>query len=511
MSYKLAGEDEKTFKIRHKDGSDFHVSKAHIGPEMESRIRGLEVLHLADGGEVTEEDEPKSDLEESEMSAALDSRPDEPKPILPPEPAPMEAQGPVAVPQIRTPANVPAVTGLEQPPVVQQPVAVPPPVPAGSQVADDLALKAIDLQRQAGIDAAKAQAAGAASQAQTWDQYAKQLSEVDAKYKPQEDALNKENQDLHDAIANQKIDPNRLWNNMSTGNKILASLSIALGGLGAGLQGRAGQNVALDVIQKEIDRDIDAQVKELGKKQTLYSENLRRLGDERAAKASTKAQLISVAQAQANAIAARSGSAVAMAQMKSINAQADMQKAQLNREAAMFGFKQQILGGGGREGGIPVSQENPAVLEKIIPDYSKKRVVIGDKAYVAGSERSAELVGKMEPLYKQVQDEVSNLQKLYKDGTLSSATMQRGEAKATMNRLAFAVNALNGNMRFSELNKDMIEKMFSDPTSLKDAFMGRGETAETLKALSSKMESVRKQNIPGYKGVGQYSTFKPGV
>lgn len=504
MSYKLAGEDEKTFKIRHKDGSDFHISKAHIGPEMEARIRGLETLHLAEGGEVPEE----TPEDETEIGSLLSSRPvEEPKVMAPPAPAPMEAQGPVPIPQARTPATEPTITGLEQPQAVTQPIQPQ----AAQPSADDLAMKAIDLQRQAGIDTAKAQAAGAASQAQSWDEYAKQLAEIDKKYAPQEEQLNKENQDLHNAIVNQKIDPNRLWNNMSTGNKVLAAISIALGGIGAGLQGHGAQNVALDVIQKEIDRDIDAQVKDLGKKQTLYSENLRRLGDERAAKAATKSQLLSIAQAQANAIAARSGSAVAMAQMKSINAQADMQKAQLNREAAIFNFKQQVLGGGGREGGIPVSQENPAVLEQVIPDYSKKRVVIGNKAYVAGSERSAELVGKMEPLYKEVQDEVANLQKLYKEGVLTSATSQRGEAKATMNRLAVAVNALNGNVRFSELSKDMIEKMFSDPTSLKEAFMGRGETAETLRALGSKMESVRKQNIPGYKGVGQYSTFKPGV
>jgi hypothetical protein len=53
------------------------------------------------------------------------------------------------------------------------------------------------------------------------------------------------------------IDPNRYWNNKSTGQKLLAGLALALGGFGAGLTG--GRNHALDIINKEIDADLNAQ------------------------------------------------------------------------------------------------------------------------------------------------------------------------------------------------------------------------------------------------------------
>lgn len=54
-----------------------------------------------------------------------------------------------------------------------------------------------------------------------------------------------------------KIDPNRFWNNMSGGQKVLGTLAIALGEIGRSRVG--GSNVGLDMINKSIDRDIEAQ------------------------------------------------------------------------------------------------------------------------------------------------------------------------------------------------------------------------------------------------------------
>jgi len=53
-----------------------------------------------------------------------------------------------------------------------------------------------------------------------------------------------------------RVDPNKFWNERSTGDKILAGISIFLGGLGAGA---GGQNTALKIIDDAIARDINAQ------------------------------------------------------------------------------------------------------------------------------------------------------------------------------------------------------------------------------------------------------------
>jgi len=58
-----------------------------------------------------------------------------------------------------------------------------------------------------------------------------------------------------------KIDPNRSWNSRSTAGKVSAALGLVLGGLSSGIRG--GPNVAMQILDNEAQRDIDAQVKNL--------------------------------------------------------------------------------------------------------------------------------------------------------------------------------------------------------------------------------------------------------
>jgi hypothetical protein len=56
-----------------------------------------------------------------------------------------------------------------------------------------------------------------------------------------------------------KINPNQLWEGMNFGQKSTALIGIILGGLGAGITG--GPNQALQLIQRQIDQNIEGQVK----------------------------------------------------------------------------------------------------------------------------------------------------------------------------------------------------------------------------------------------------------
>ena len=62
---------------------------------------------------------------------------------------------------------------------------------------------------------------------------------------------------LRSKIQSTEIDPDRWWGDKSTGGKITSAIGILLGGIAQGLNGR--ENVALKMIDKAIDRDIDAQ------------------------------------------------------------------------------------------------------------------------------------------------------------------------------------------------------------------------------------------------------------
>lgn len=78
-------------------------------------------------------------------------------------------------------------------------------------------------------------------------------------------------------IANQKIDPKRLWNSKSDGERAASLIGIVLSGIGSGLTG--GPNMALQVIDRQIERDINAQTAELGKKENLLSALYRKYGN----------------------------------------------------------------------------------------------------------------------------------------------------------------------------------------------------------------------------------------
>jgi len=87
----------------------------------------------------------------------------------------------------------------------------------------------------------------------------KQLLEADQRQKEMNDYIVQADDEAQKLFEQNKIDPGKYWSNMSTGNKIMAGLSVALGGIGQGLMGPGAKNYALDIINKAIDSDIDAQ------------------------------------------------------------------------------------------------------------------------------------------------------------------------------------------------------------------------------------------------------------
>lgn len=140
-----------------------------------------------------------------------------------------------------------------------------------------------------------------------------------------------------------KVESNRLWNEMGTGQKILAGLSIALGGYGGALTGK-GDNRALDIINKAIDRDIEAQKfniqQEMQGKQ-MKSQNLRdqmssqgtilsslrqKYGDDLQAESAMRQLAIQQTQLKLQQIASRTESKTVLENAKVLNAQLEREK-----------------------------------------------------------------------------------------------------------------------------------------------------------------------------------------
>jgi hypothetical protein len=185
---------------------------------------------------------------------------------VPPRPAPAAAPPPGQAPQ---PPGQPAPTdGVMDPYELEGPTrdgaplrAAPPPSEAdqfearygnNARVQRDAILAGGDRESQAAeLEAARAMEANQNAQAGL-----KQAQEVRAASTAQakEDvaALRAE----ADEISQGKVDPDRVWSNASTPQKIAASIGIALGGM---LTAYGHRNAALDMINTIIDRDLQAQ------------------------------------------------------------------------------------------------------------------------------------------------------------------------------------------------------------------------------------------------------------
>lgn len=159
-------------------------------------------------------------------------------------------------------------------------------------------------------------------------------------------------------IEGAQIDPDKFFKDAGTRGQIAAGLGIAFGAIGAGMTGR-GDNQALSIIQGAIDRDINAQEKNLGKKQweagelgRIYALEKERTGDAIAARLETKAAALAQVKEQAKRLAAISNSEDVAIKAQQLQLQTDAQIAALHQQAddrikEALSYKTVMPGGGG--------------------------------------------------------------------------------------------------------------------------------------------------------------------
>lgn len=144
------------------------------------------------------------------------------------------------------------------------------------------------------------------------------------------------------------IDPNRLYNSMNTGQKVLAGLSVFFGGIGAGTKAALGmstRNEALDRMQEAVKQDIEVQKTnyenkrqglkdQLGGIQSMYG-MLRERGASiaEAEKLAMSLHLEGI-QKQMDAYAKQTGSAAAMQEAQAASAKLEQEKIKMQLGAA---------------------------------------------------------------------------------------------------------------------------------------------------------------------------------
>lgn len=195
------------------------------------------------------------------------------------------------------------------------------------------------------------------------------------------DALGAQNDTLSQEVAKSNLDPRAYFHNMSTGQKIGNAIALIVGGIGAGLT--HGPNMALESMNRAVDRDIESQKINLGKKQSLLSLNMSRFHDMRAAQTATMMQMNALLQGQIAANSARYGGAAGQAgtqallgQMKNKNLQDSMA---LKSQVFQLGLQQHLAGS-------DVAKDDPLdYVRWVVPGDKQKEVAteLGKSKYAS--------------------------------------------------------------------------------------------------------------------------------
>lgn len=115
-----------------------------------------------------------------------------------------------------------------------------------------------------------------------------------------------------EALGKKKIEPNRAWSNLPTGNKILGAIGMFIG---AGGTRKGGANPAVETINRFIDRDIQAQEFDIKNQSSsiearrgLLQERIKQFGNNELARAAAKKDYLDVVENQVKAVVANNAS-----------------------------------------------------------------------------------------------------------------------------------------------------------------------------------------------------------
>lgn len=182
-------------------------------------------------------------------------------------------------------------------------------------------MQGFDLMEQGIIQEAAAGKAQAAKEASYLDEQANQANLRIQKMEDEQqqrqtdmDEAQAKYQQVVDDMATMKVDKNRLWAKMGSGDKVLAGIGMFLGAFGS-----SDSNLAVKVINDSIERDIREQESNIQMKGTevsnrrgLLSDMLSRFNSERQAKLATHAAYLQNAEFEVQKYAAKyKGTAIA--------------------------------------------------------------------------------------------------------------------------------------------------------------------------------------------------------
>lgn len=309
---KISGDKQSsTFKL--KDGHELRIAHAPLSPLTRKAIERLPV-HLEGGG-------PPSDSMQDETSAPTPTQPTavptaEPTMDADSAPVPLDTTAEAAktdLPNQGAPIEAAQAAPFTAPATVDLPAAVQ----LGNQAIIDKAKNESDLAK---LNAKSEQSAIDAER-----------NFMDSRQQNLKDFTDEQQKFMAD-LMNNKINPDHYLEDRSSAQKVSQAIGLLLGGWSSGFTKQG--NPALDFINKQIDRDIDAQKSRIGQQKTLLEANQNLYHDKVLAENATRMQMNEINAHQVSLNAAKIGTPQAEANKKAALAKWALENADLLQKSA---------------------------------------------------------------------------------------------------------------------------------------------------------------------------------
>lgn len=457
--------------LRHPDGHEIKVAHGKLDDKMRKQLDSLP--HYAEGGDVLDLSNAANNVssalskgmeaqdaywQESQRQSDINQMAD-----LAGQPMPFggaQSEQPIAAPAIPE-SNV----NLGQPQQTPQS-----PVMASKALPKTSLEQGLRGMQQASTEMGKIESDAAAEKEVAAQVRQEEIETMNQKYTATRTALETEAQNIAHDIKNFKIDPNRYWNESGTGGKIANVIGLMLGGLGSGLT--KGPNLAAEYINRQIDRDIDAQKAELGKKQNMLSAIYQQMGNLRDSETMLRRVYADHYSAQMEEIAARSNDPMAIQRAKMFNAE---KLAQLGPQMDEMARRQTLLKmyqeGKNKPGGSGIQSEQ---MIEFLPDK------LQDQAY-----KDLDKIRTIDKGMQNVANAMKKMEQLQSTGSRLGSPLQSPEQ----------INALN--IEISSLAKELYGKVSDNEIGmlegLKIKFKDSPETVKTK--MDTVMQMMRKNRV----------------
>lgn len=499
--YSLIHEHDDHFQIHDaQDNTHFKMAKKTLHPA--TQIKVMKLKKFAEGGDVDADEEVPVTSTSSEATAEPPAAPDLAAPIVPTQAMLGQPTGTAPPPEWHAPL-LPADPLQPQAQAPQN--AEGPTVAPDSQGPQPYAMPGMEEMAQGLKTQAGAQQQMANAQQDAIRQNQQQMAVHEAQYQDSLKRVEGEQAVFQKQLQDGKIDPRRFFHNQNTGQRVGTAIAMILGGIGAGLS--HGPNLAMQMIDKAVDQDIESQKSELGKTQNLLGLNMQKYHNLQTAEAATRLHYNTVLGMQLQAAQSKATNGIAQGALQMKLGELKHNDALYRQQIALQGVKTAQLGGAGGEGGIPVGQEPSIMLTD--PKYQERRVVVNGKAYLANDKEEAEKLRRTESIAGPVVSSIQQLNQLAHDPmTKLAGSESNNRAHAIIGQVAVQLPQLSGLTRINEVEIKHLLDSISDPTRL-DQAMGSVKNAQTIKTIEEDMESKRSNSLMGYKGMGSVKSFAP--